>query len=54
MRDVLDGMTGFTREACMDSKTAGMEILSVERPARGPRPHAAVIPFPKRKSAGRS
>jgi len=43
MRDVLDGMVGFTRETCIGSKMADMEILAVEKPRRR---HAAVIPFP--------
>ena len=43
MRDVLDGMVEFTRETCVGSKTTGMEILAVEKPARR---YAAVIPFP--------
>jgi hypothetical protein len=54
MRDVLDGMVGFTHEACMGSMPCDMEILSVERPPRGSQRPAAVIPFPGRKRAGRN
>ena len=49
MRDVLDGMKGFTREACRDSETCHMEILGVEEAANPGPEQGNVVPFPGRK-----
>ena len=46
MRDVLDGMTGFTHEACRGSETGRMEILAVEEAVNTAPDQANVIPFP--------
>lgn len=46
MRDVLDGMQGFTRESVVDSDPADMQIIGVERPERCGKHRATVIPFP--------
>lgn len=48
MRDVLEGMQGFTHDSCIDSETGDMGIISVERPRRTLRRCATVIPFPTR------
>lgn len=45
MHDVLQGMQDFTSEACIDGDTATMEIVAVERPARGLADCADIIPF---------
>ena len=50
MRDVLDGMSGFTHDSCIDSESNDMEIISVERPRHPPRRRATVIPFPIRNT----
>ena len=48
MRDVLDGMFDFTRQACCGSETGKMEILAVEKSSNTSQPEqpASVIPFP--------
>ena len=48
MRDVLDGMTGFTRGACSGSETGRMEILAVEEAVNSTADRSNVIPFPGR------
>lgn len=48
MRDVLDGMTGFTHEACSGSETGCMEILAVEEAVNTAQERTNVIPFPCR------
>ena len=52
MRDVMQGMLGFTHETCCGSETAKMEILAVEEAENSTQDSATVIPFPlKRKKA---
>jgi len=46
MRDVLDGMTGFTHEACSASETGRMEILAIEEAVNTAPEQTNVIPFP--------
>jgi len=46
MRDVLDGMQGFTSDACCGSETGRMEILAVEEAENTVEEQARVIPFP--------
>jgi len=46
MRDVLDGMQGFTSDACSGSETGRMEILAVEEAENTVAEQATVIPFP--------
>jgi hypothetical protein len=46
MRDVMQGMHGFTREICCGSETGDMEILAVEEAENTARQNASVIPFP--------
>ena len=46
MRDVMQGMLGFTHEACRGSETAKMEILAVEEAENTTRHSATVIPVP--------
>jgi hypothetical protein len=46
MRDVMQGMLGFTHETCRGSETAKMEILAVEEAENSTQPSATVIPFP--------
>ena len=46
MRDVLDGMQGFTTDACSGSETGKMEILAVEEAENSVAEQATVIPFP--------
>jgi len=46
MRDVLDGMQGFTSDACSGSETGKMEILAVEEAENTVAEQATVIPFP--------
>lgn len=46
MRDVLDGMQGFTAETCSGSETGSMEILAVEEAENAARDKATVISFP--------
>ena len=46
MRDVLNGMTGFTHEACSGSETGHMEILAVEEAVNTAPDQTNVIPFP--------
>lgn len=46
MRDVLDGMTGFTQEACSGSETGRMQILAVEEAVNSAPERVNVIPFP--------
>ncbi len=48
MRDVLDGMSGFTCEACRGSETGRMEILAVEEAVNTLPDTSNVIPFPGR------
>ncbi len=52
MRDVLDGMFDFTRQACCGSKTAKMEILAVEKAVNSsaPKQPSTVIRFPVKSS----
>lgn len=47
MRDVLDGMQGFTTEVCSGSETGRMEILAVEEAENSVPEKATVIPFPE-------
>lgn len=46
MRDVLDGMVGFTHEACSGSEMARMEILAVEEAVNTTDDGATIIAFP--------
>lgn len=46
MRDVMQGMLGFTHESCRGSETAKMEILAVEEAENTAQRTATVIPFP--------
>lgn len=46
MRDVMQGMLGFTHESCRGSETAKMEILAVEEAENTTQHTATVIPFP--------
>jgi hypothetical protein len=46
MRDVMQGMIGFTHEACCGSEMAKMEILAVEEAENNTQQSAAIIPFP--------
>ena len=46
MRDVMQGMLGFTHESCRGSETAKMDILAVEEAENTPQHTATVIPFP--------
>lgn len=46
MRDVMQGMLGFTHENCRGSETAKMEILAVEEAENTAQHTATVIPFP--------
>jgi hypothetical protein len=49
MRDVLEGMQDFTSDACVDSVTGELTVLSVEKPAfQQTSPSALIIPFPTR------
>lgn len=48
MRDVMQGMLGFTHESCRGSETAKMDILAVEEAENTPQHTATVIPFPGR------
>jgi len=51
MRDVLDGMTGFTHETCSGSEMCRMEILAVEEAVNTAPETKNIIPFPvNRKS----
>ena len=50
MRDVLDGMSGFTCGACCGSDTGRMEILAVEEAVNTTQDSSNVIPFPGRAS----
>lgn len=49
MRDVLEGMTDFTQEACSGSETGRMEILAVEQAVNTTPKRINVIPFPERR-----
>lgn len=50
MRDVMQGMLGFTRETCRNSEAADMNIISVEEKEPEPQPFSNnVIPFPRKK-----
>lgn len=46
MRDVMQGMLGFTHETCRDSESANMDILAVEEAEKTATQTATVIPFP--------
>jgi hypothetical protein len=46
MRDVMQGMLGFTHESCRGSETAKMDILAVEEAENTAQHTATVIPFP--------
>ena len=46
MRDVMQGMLGFTQETCRGSETAKMEIHAFEEAENSTRHSATVIPFP--------
>jgi hypothetical protein len=50
MRDVMQGMLGFTHETCRGSETAKMEILAVEEAENSTQPSATVIPFPRKNT----
>ncbi len=52
MRDVMQGMLGFTHDTCRGSETANMDIVAVEEAENNAQPSATVIPFPgKNKNA---
>ena len=46
MRDVLDGMQGFTSDVCSGSEAGRMEILAIEEAENSALENATVIPFP--------
>ena len=46
MRDVLQGMSGFTAEVCSGSETGRMEIVAVEEAENSAQEKATIIPFP--------
>jgi hypothetical protein len=46
MRDVLQGMSGFTAEVCSGSETGRMEIVAVEEAENSTQEKATIIPFP--------
>ena len=46
MRDVLDGMQGFTSDVCSGSEAGRMEILALEEAENSAPENATVIPFP--------
>ena len=46
MRDVLQGMSGFTTEVCSGSETGRMDIVAVEEAENSTLDKATVIPFP--------
>ena len=46
MRDVLDGMQGFTSDVCSGSEAGRMEILAIEEAENSALEIATVIPFP--------
>ena len=46
MRDVLQGMSGFTTEVCSGSETGRMDIVAVEEAENSTLDRATVIPFP--------
>ena len=46
MRDVLDGMQGFTSDVCSGSEAGRMEILAIEEAENSAQENATVIPFP--------
>jgi len=48
MRDVMQGMLGFTHETCRGSETARMDILAVEEAENTAQHSATVIPFPEK------
>jgi len=49
MRDVMQGMQGFTHETCSGCETAKMDILAVEQAVNSAEKSAQIIPFPKKK-----
>jgi len=49
MRDVMQGMQGFTHETCSGCETAKMEILAVEEADNTGIDTAQIIPFPETK-----
>jgi hypothetical protein len=53
MRDVMQGMIGFTQEACCGSEMAKMEILAVEEAENYTQQSAAIIPFPRENKSKR-
>jgi hypothetical protein len=53
MRDVMQGMLGFTHETCRGSETAKMEILAVEEAENTTQHSATVIPFPEKTKKAR-
>ena len=53
MRDVMQGMLGFTHETCRGSETATMEILAVEEAENSAQHSATVIPFPVKSKKNR-
>jgi len=53
MRDVMQGMLGFTHETCRGSETAKMEILAVEEADNTAQDSATVIPFPGKNKQAR-
>jgi hypothetical protein len=46
MRDVLQGMCGFTTEVCSGSETGRMDIVAVEEAENNAQEKATIIPFP--------
>ena len=53
MRDVLDGIRDFTREASTGSQTDGMDILGIDRAIGTSAGTARIIPFPANPRARR-
>lgn len=53
MRDVMQGMLGFTHETCSGSETAKMDILAVEEADNTTQDSATVIPFPGKNKQAR-
>jgi len=46
MRDVLHGMSDFTRDASCGSQLGNLEIVAVESPYRQTPATARILPFP--------
>ena len=53
MRDVMQGMIGFTHDTCCGSEMAKMEIIAVEEAENYTQKSAAIIPFPREHKSKR-